>query len=74
MALIGERVRIPKWIEGENFAVRVEVEAVYPIDDPSEPCLEPQVLTLLDHLRRLAKARDFAELEKHGTVYMRRSA
>jgi hypothetical protein len=74
MGLVGERVRIPKWIDGDNFIVRVEVEAVYPVDDPREPCLEPRVLSHLDHLRRLAKARNFAELEKHGIVYVRRSA
>ena len=74
MAIQGERVRLWQWIHGDLCAVRVEVEAVIPTGDPSEPCLEPETVRHLDHLQSLADAGDVDELEKHGTVYMRRSA
>ena len=70
----GERIRLSKWIRGDTFVVGVTVEGVLPIDDPSQPCLEPDTTRFLDHLQDLADARNFAELEKHGTIYMRRSA
>jgi hypothetical protein len=68
------RTRIDKWIQGDRFAVRVEVDAVIPDSDPSEPCFEPPVLRFFDHLQELADAGRIDELEKHGEVYVRRSA
>ena len=70
----GKRVRVPKTILGDLCVLRLEVEAVIPDADPSEPCLEPDTLRYLDHLRQLAAAGNVTELEKHGTVYVRRSA
>ena len=74
MRLEGERTRVPQWIRGDSFVLETEVEAVIPVDDQSEPCLEPDVCQFLDYLHDRADARDFTELEKHGTIYMRRSA
>ncbi|HRQ72493.1 MAG TPA: hypothetical protein PLU35_05645 [Phycisphaerales bacterium] len=74
----GERIKIVKWIEGIAqglpFAVRIELDAVIPAEDTSEPCLEPPTVRLLDRLRDLAAAGDLDALSKHGRVYVRKSA
>jgi hypothetical protein len=70
----GRRVRIPRWIHAGPCVVRVEVEAVIPDDDPSEPCLEPATVRWLDELQKLAEAGDVDELTRHGDVYVRRTA
>lgn len=74
----GQPIKLVKWIEGvaqgNPFAVRIEVDAVIPDEDPSEPCLTPPTLRLLDRLRDLADAGDLDELARHGQVYTRRSA
>ena len=54
--------------------VRVEVEAVIPDADPSEPCFEPQAVKWMDDLQRLADAGDAEALSKFGEVFVRRSA
>jgi len=48
MELPGRRVTLTKWIHGQRCVVRVQVEAVIPEADPSEPCLEPETLRWLD--------------------------
>jgi hypothetical protein len=68
------RVKVTKWIHGRQCVVRVLVDAIVPAADPSEPCLEPATLVWLDELQVLADAGDVDELEKHGDVYIRRSA
>ena len=70
----GTRTKLSKWIAGDRCAVRVVVDAVIPSDDPSEPCLEPATVRFLDELQELADAGRVDELEKHGTVYVRKSA
>lgn len=70
----GKHIRIPQWIHAGTCVVRVEVDAVIPEDDPTEPCLEPHTLRWLDELQSLADAGKVTELEKVGTVYVRRSA
>ena len=74
MTIPGERVKLTKWIQGPHFVVRVQVDGVIPQSDPSEPCLEPDTVRLLDKLQRLADAGDIETLAKHGEVYVRRSA
>lgn len=74
MALSGKRVKVSKWIHGRLCAVRVEVEAIIPDADPSEPCLEPETIKRLDELQRLADAGNVQALEQHGEVFVRRSA
>ena len=70
----GRRVKVPKWIHSESCAVRVQVEAVVPDEDPSEPCFEPPAVKWMDELQRLADAGDVEALAKVGDVYVRRSA
>ena len=43
-------------------------------DDPTEPCIEPDVVKHLDHLAALAEAGNVEELSKHGRVYWSKSA
>jgi len=74
MALIGKRVRVTKWVHGSRCVVRVEVDAIIPDGDPSEPCLEPQTLRWLDQLQAFADAGDVDSLARAGEVYVRRSA
>ena len=74
MLVEGKRIKVPEWIHSGFCVVHVEVEAVLPDENPSEPCLEPDVIKYLDHLQELANAGNVDELEKHGTVYVRRSA
>lgn len=74
MPVRGKRVRIPQWIFGDMCVLRLDVDAVVPDADPSEPCLEPNTLRYLDELQELASTGNVTELEKHGVVYVRRSA
>lgn len=46
MRIPGRRVKRTKWIHTERFVVAVEVEAVIPPDDPSEPCYEAETIKL----------------------------
>ncbi len=74
MSIGGKRVRIFRWIHATPCVVRVEVEAIVPDSDPSEPCLEPETVRRLDELRAMAEAGKIEELAKIGDVYIRRSA
>ena len=70
----GRRVRIPRWVFGDRYVVRVEVEAVIPDDDPSEPCLEPATLRYLDQVQQWINTGQDDQLDAAGTVYINRSA
>lgn len=67
-------MRVKQWIYADDCIVQVEVDAVIPDADPSEPCLEPPALRYLDHLQELANAGNIAELERHGNLFVRKSA
>ncbi len=54
--------------------VHVQVDAIIPDADPSEPCFEPAAVKWMDHLQRLANEGKIDELAKAGEVYVRRSA
>ncbi len=68
----GGRTKLMKWIHGQQCVLCVEVEAVYPADDPSEPSLEPDTVKRLDQYQRLADAGDAEALARVETVYARR--
>jgi hypothetical protein len=72
--LPGEHVKIPQWIHGQHCVVRVDVDAVIPDEDPSEPCFEPAAVNWMDHLQQLADNGNIAELAKVGQIYVRQSA
>jgi len=70
----GQRMKLTRWIHSGPCVLRVEVDAVIPDADPSEPCLEPDTVRLLDRLQQLADEGRVEELERYGEVYIRRSA
>lgn len=69
-----KRIRIPQWIHAGPCVVRVEVEALVLPDCPDEPSLTPQTVRWLEELQRLADAGSVEELERHGDVYVRKTA
>ena len=70
----GTRVRLIRWVHAARCVVRVEVDAIVPDGDPSEPSLEPATFRWLDELQRWADAGEFDRLAAVGDVYVRRSA
>ena len=52
-----------------SIAVEVDVEVVYPADDPPEPCLEPATIRRLDEIARRAEQGDIAYLRTVGRVF-----
>ena len=74
MAIKGKRTKIERWIHAQPCVVRVEVEAIVPDADPSEPCLEPKTIRFLDELQTKADRGMVKELAKIGDVYVRQSA
>ena len=74
MEFEGERVKEVRWMHAGPCVVRVEVEAVIPKDDPSEPCFEPATVEFLREVHENAEAGDVEWLKKVGDVYVRLSA
>lgn len=58
-----------RWVQRGRFAVEVEVDVIYPEDDPSEPCLEPATVRRLDEIARKAEEGDLSFLLKAGRVF-----
>jgi len=56
-----------RWVQRGQYAV--EVEVVYPDDDPSEACLEPNTVRWLDEVARRAEQGDIAFLRTVGRVF-----
>ena len=71
MRLQGKRVKQFRWVHGLACVVRVEVDAVIPVDDPSEPCYEAETVEFLKQVREKADAGDVAWLRRVGEVYAR---
>jgi len=69
MTMPDRRERRKRWVQRGQFAVEVEVEVVYPEDDPSEPCLEPATVRWLDEIARKAEEGDVAYLQKVGRLF-----
>lgn len=58
-----------RWVQRGQYAVEVEIDVVYPEDDPNEPCLEPQTIRLLDEIAHRAERGDLAFLRRVGRVF-----
>jgi hypothetical protein len=58
-----------RWVQRGRYAVEVEVDVLYPVDDPSEPCLEPATVRWLDEIARRAEQGDIAYLRTVGRVF-----
>ena len=63
------REKRKRWVQRGQYAVEVEVEVIFPVDDPSEPCLEPATVRWLDEIARKAEAGDIKYLRKLGRVF-----
>jgi hypothetical protein len=63
------REKRKRWIQRGQYAVEVEVEVVFPSEDPSEPCLEPEAVRFLAEVARRAEAGDLDYLRSVGKVY-----
>lgn len=64
-----KREKRKRWVQRGQYAVEVEVEVVYPADDPSEPCLEPATIRWLDEVARRAERGDVEYLQTVGRVF-----
>ncbi len=63
------REKRKRWVQRGRYAVEVEVEVVYPGDDPSEACLEPATVRWLDEIARRAEQGDLQYLRTVGRVF-----
>lgn len=64
-----KREKRKRWVQRGPYAVEVEVEVIYPHDDPSEACLEPEVLRWLDEIGNRAEQGDVDFLRSVGRVF-----
>jgi hypothetical protein len=63
------REKRKRWVQRGKYAVEVEIEVIYPADDPSEPCLEPDTVRFLDEVARRAAKGDLDFLRRNGRVF-----
>ncbi len=63
------REKRKRWVQRGRYAVEVEVEVVYPVDDPLEACLEPETLRWLDEIGQRAEEGDLDYLRTVGRVF-----
>ena len=69
MRIEGKRIRRTRLVRTEQFVVAVDVEAVIPDADPSEPCYESETVELLREVEARARKGDLNWLHQHGKVY-----
>jgi hypothetical protein len=69
MGITGKRVRQTRLVRTDRFVVAVDVEAIIPDADPSEPCFEPHTVELLRRIESHANSGDVEWLKRHGRVY-----
>ena len=69
MRIEGKRIRRTRLVRTEQFVVAVDVEAVIPDADPSEPCYESETVELLRDIELHARRGDLTWLRQHGKVY-----
>jgi len=69
MRIPGKRVLRTRLVRTHNFVVAIEVEAIIPDDDASEPCYEAETVQLLREVEEHAEQGDVAWLQQHGKVY-----
>ncbi len=74
MNVEGKRLKQTRWIHAIRCVVRVEVDAVIPTDDPTEPCYEPKTVEFLREVHARADAGDIEWLKRVGQVYAKVSA
>ena len=63
------REKRKRWVQRGDYAVELDVEVVYPSDDPSEACLEPATIRWLDEVARKAEQGDVEFLRRAGRLF-----
>jgi len=74
MRIEGKRVKRTRLVHTDRFVVSIEVEAVIPADDPTEPCYESETVELLKLVEEHARRGDLDWLLQRGAVYERVAA
>lgn len=69
MQIEGKRIKRTRLIEKGRYVVSVDVEMVFPVDDESEPCYEPDTVDLLRQISEHAERGDLEWLRQRGRVY-----
>ena len=69
MRVPGKRIRRARLVRTDRFIVAVEVEAVIPDADPTEPCYESETVEFLREIEAHARAGDVTWLRARGKVY-----
>jgi hypothetical protein len=69
MQIPGKRARRTRLVRTEQYVVAVDVEVVYPDDDPEEACYEAETVALLREVEERADQGDVEWLARHGKVY-----
>jgi len=69
MRIPGKRMPRTRLIRTHSLVLAVEVEAVVPEDDASEPCYEAETVKLLYDIEEHAERGDIEWLQQHGRVY-----
>jgi hypothetical protein len=69
MRIPGKRVSRTRLVRTPSLVIAVEVEAVIPEDDTSEPCYEAETVKLLRDIEEHADRGDIEWLQQHGRVY-----
>ena len=69
MRIAGKRVPRVRLVRTDRFIVAVNVEAVVPDADPTEPCYESETVELLREVERRARDGDVEWLKRHGKGY-----
>ena len=69
MRVEGKRIRRTRLVRTDRYVVAVEVEAVIPDADPSEPVYESETVELLREIEAHARAGDLKWLRARGKVY-----
>lgn len=63
------REKRKRWVQRGQYAVEVEVDVLYPEDDPAEACIEPDTIRWLDEIARRAEQGDVDFLRRVGRIY-----
>lgn len=69
MKIPGQRIGRTRLVQTAKYVIAVEVEMVIPVDDPSEPCYEPETVQLLKDVKDRAERGDVTWLKTVGKVY-----
>lgn len=69
MLIPGKRVKRTRLVQSDRYVIAVEVDMVIPPDDPSEPCLESEMVQFLREVKQHADSGDLDWLKQHGKVF-----